>query len=294
LKLRLASVRLGLGVAVVLGLCACAVFLRKTAGGLRNALSPAYWRARENGADLYEPSNHLFKRGPRDRAEVALSFDDGPHPKSLPLILAALRASHVHATFFMVGSQIALHPSLARAVLADGNEVGNHTYDHKPLDKLSVEGVRHELNACENTFHAATGAKMDLMRPPGMRFDPKVLQIASQLGYVTVDWNVAAKDYMTHIDPNVIASRVLSRVQDGSIILLHDDPDTAAALPYILEELRQRGLQAVMVSQMLAALPKPVLVATNANETKQGLAVAVHRVNRASSFGPAHSESFTR
>jgi peptidoglycan/xylan/chitin deacetylase (PgdA/CDA1 family) len=97
-----------------------------------------------------------------------------------------------------------------------------------------------------------------------MRYNEEVLKIAKQMGYTTVGWNVGAKDFLGKADAEMIEDRVLEHVKNGSIILLHDCPDTAAALPGLLAKLRSEGYTFRTVTEMLARLPKPVSVPTNA------------------------------
>ncbi len=224
-------------------------------------------------AGLYDPSKHLFKRGRPNGTDVCLTIDDGPHP-SLHRILPILKRYGAHATFFMVGSRLAASPILVREVLADGNEVGNHTQTHDRLPPLPLDRVRSELSDCEAAFEAATGGrKMTLFRPPGMDSTPEIFKVAAEFGYVTVWWNYGAKDYILKtggpnetIGKGHIAESILKQVKPGGIILLHDSEDTADALPAILEGLKAKGLAVKDASEMLAELPEPVIVKSNAGE----------------------------
>src|SRR5262249_38895331 len=152
---------------------------------------------------------------------------------------------NVKATFFMVGKRIQESPDLVRQALAEGHEIGNHTQNHPRLDSLSPDQMRIELSLCENSFEQATGGtKMILFRPPGMHLTDEVMQVADEFGYTTVDWNYGAKDFVLVTNgPTVagsegkIAEYVLKEVTPGGIILLHDNPDTADALPTILDGL---------------------------------------------------------
>lgn len=226
-----------------------------------------------SASDLYNASEKLFKRGRRDRNEVCLTIDDGPHP-SLPKILEVLKQRGVKATFFMVGKRIQQHPDLVREALREGHEIGNHTQNHPRLDTLSPDQVRIELALCENSFEQATGGtKMTLFRPPGMRLTPELFKVAGEFGYTTVDWNYGAKDFiLVENGPNVagnpakISEYILKNVTAGGIILLHDSEETAEALPAILDGLKQKGLAVKDATEMLADLPKPVYVKSNAGE----------------------------
>ena len=199
--------------------------------------------------------------------EVCLTFDDGPHPGSMDKILDTLKTQDVKATFFVVGKMVDLHPELVRRMMAEGNEVGNHTYTHKRLNQMPLASAKQEIAACAASVKRATGADMTLMRPPGMEYNNDVLYLAQQMGYVTVHWNVVAADYMP-LDPQIIVQRVLNQTKDGSVILLHDSPDTAKALPTLIKALKSQGYKFVTTSQMLSRLPRPVYVASNAYSVK--------------------------
>jgi peptidoglycan-N-acetylglucosamine deacetylase len=223
--------------------------------------------------DLYNPVTKMFKRGRRDRNVVCLTFDDGPRGKILPPVLDALKEYNVKATFFMVGHRILEHPDQVREVIREGHEIGNHSETHSRLDLLTPDQVRSELSLCENNFRQATGGtKMTLFRPPGMRFSPAVLKVAAEFGYVTVSGNYGARDFQlepdgpTVADPQEIADFVLKNVTPGGIILLHENYETAEALPQILKGLSERGYEFKTVTQMLADLPTPVHVESNAGK----------------------------
>lgn len=212
--------------------------------------------------ELWNPVEKIFKRGRRDRKEVCLTFDDGPHPQSVKEILDILKVYDVRATFFLVGRRIEQYPEQVREIVREGHEVGNHTENHLRLDTLSPDQVRTELSMCEKAYSQATGGdKLVLFRPPGMRFNADVLKIAREFGYITVDWNYGAKDFQP-MDADRIAEYVLQQVTNGGIILLHDNPATARALPEILLGLKQKGFAVKTVGEMLRDLPDPVDVST--------------------------------
>ncbi len=280
-------------VGIALGILCLGVglnFVRLNAHGWKNAISPKYWSERFGAADLYNPSNAILKRGPRELPIVCLTIDDGPHT-SLPLILRTLKATHVKATFFVVGIRVKEHPEFVRQILADGHEVGNHTQDHLRLDNLTLPQVQRELENCSKNVDRASGYEMKLMRPPGMRFTQPILLLAKKMGYVTVGWTVGAKDFVPTIKtggptaeqelalestPEIVAHRVLQNVENGSIILLHDSPMTAKALPKIIEGVKAKGLSFVTVAQMLAQLPHPVVIQANPRSKKALSAVTSH------------------
>lgn len=221
-----------------------------------DTLSPAYWWRRWQGNDLYDARTAFLMHGNHDLPEIALTFDDGPHPESRTEILAILKQHNAKATFFDVGIHLTAHPALVRQTLADGHEIANHSQNHFRLPPLSSDQRHREINDVDIAFCRITGKHLLYLRPPGMQFNDAVLADAKRLGYIVVGYTTVSGDYETGGTPEHIAERTLRRADNGGIILLHDYPETAAALPQILNELQRRGLKCVTVSDLLAHLPE--------------------------------------
>ena len=127
--------------------------------------------------------------------EVALTINNGPDPKYLPGIVQILKQNDVPATFFVVENSVKQHPELIKLLNDNSFEIGNHTYDHQRLDALKPHEIANELRLCDSHIFKLTGRHPTLMRPPGVQYNDKVLNVAKSLGYVTVSWTVGAKDY---------------------------------------------------------------------------------------------------
>ena len=219
---------------------------------LRKVFNPAEWVRHWQGIDHYDPKQALLQEGDPARREVALTFDDGPDPRYGPAIAGILKRQNIPATFFLVGMRVKQYPEVARLLAHDGFELANHTYNHQSLPALKPHEIANELRLCDADIFAASGQHTTLMRPPGVQYNDKVLDVARSLGYVTVSWTVGARDYEADTSPDFIRERVLDRVAPGSIILLHQDtPATVAALPGILDGLRLQGYSFVTIGQML-------------------------------------------
>jgi len=258
-------------------------YLRKVEGGLRNVFSIAYWEDHFSGLEMYRPSVAYFTRGNDEHRDVCFTFDDGPHFKGAPLILDALKKEGIHGTFFVVGIRVREHPELVKRMIDEGNEVGNHTQDHYRLDTLKINNVKSEVRNCEINIERASGRRTALLRPPGMRATHEEMLMFKSMGYTTVGWNVGAHDFVPastekmtsetlediNTTPNQVAERVMANVKPGVIILLHDNPVTAAALPTIIRQLRKDGYSFKTVTQMLAELPKPIHIVANPVATDQ-------------------------
>ncbi len=223
--------------------------------GWSQNVNPILWYHKMRGDDLYHGDEAYFAHGNRERPEVALTFDDGPHPQSRSEILAVLKRNGIHATFFDVGKNMQAHPELVLETLAEGHEIANHSDTHRRLDTLSAKERHREINDADITYYRLTGHHLTLLRPPGMRYNADVLRDIRSMGYVTVGYTTASGDFDITESPDKIAAKTLHWIQNGSILLLHDYPGTAAALPQILEVLNARGYRCVTVSELLAHLP---------------------------------------
>jgi peptidoglycan-N-acetylglucosamine deacetylase len=178
---------------------------------------------------------------------VYLTFDDGPSIYT-PQILSTLEAKGVPATFFVLGERAVQFPSYVQREHADGDGIGDHTWDHPDLTTLTPEQVRSELQSTADEIASLTGARPTLWRPPFGAFNDTVTQIASSLGLSMRLWDVNPSDFnMPGTD--VIVSSVVDNVRNGSIVLLHDGSQetnfdrsqTVAALPTIIDTLRAAG-----------------------------------------------------
>lgn len=182
---------------------------------------------------------------------IALTIDDGPHPAFVPRILKMLQQEGIKATFFVVGKMAKKYPELIKAEVAAGHEIGNHTDHHLSMPSLGREEIFRELEGVNEIVSNITGRPMTLFRPPGGRYDKRVIEIASEAGYRTVLWSVTTNDYGCY-DSKAIADRMLNGARAGAIILCHSGVEaTMTALPGVIRTLKARGYQFVTVSQLL-------------------------------------------
>lgn len=185
---------------------------------------------------------------------VALSVDDGPDPRFTPAVLGILEWERVPATFFVVGRNVSLYPDLVRREVEDGNEIGNHTFNHPELRELGREELRMEMAEGEAEIAAVTGLHPLLFRPPKGYLDRAGLETAVEAGYRVVLWSVALEHHDL-LTPQALANRVIRLVQPGGIILLHDGrldrTRSVEALPLIIQGLKRRGYRFVTVGQLL-------------------------------------------
>ena len=193
--------------------------------------------------------------GPRDRMEVALTFDDGPNPPYTDRILDICERYDIRATFFCVGLNADAQPDLIARMKEQGHSFGNHTFSHPFLPELSHAELAEQVERTAECIAGAGGVSPALFRPPYGSRTPEVLGWLARLDPTVVLWDVEAADWSMP-GAEVIADSVLRQTRPGAIVLLHDGggdrSQTVAALPVIIEGLLARGLRFVGVEEMIA------------------------------------------
>lgn len=188
--------------------------------------------------------------------KIALTFDDGPDPRYTGEILDILAEYQIKATFFVIGRNCEADPDLVRREIAEGHEVGNHTYSHPHLYGIGAETLKEELQRTEAVLSELGAESVRLFRPPEGVYSGTVAKIAEGLGYLPILWTVDTTDWRMP-SASVIAETVLNKAESGVIILCHDyvsgKSNTPAALRQFLPELLRRGYTFVTVSELLAA-----------------------------------------
>jgi peptidoglycan-N-acetylglucosamine deacetylase len=204
-------------------------------------------------ATLHRP---LGVTGRTEEAGVALTFDDGPHPKGTPAVLASLDAHRARATFFLAGEQVRRYPALAREIVAAGNEVGLHGDRHRLLLLLTPAQTRDDLDRGFETIAEATGLAPRLWRPPYGILSTAALLHARRRGWETVLWSRHGRDWASSATPKSIFVRLEPGLESGGILLLHDADHyaapgswarTAQSLELLLTALDERGLPTARV-----------------------------------------------
>jgi peptidoglycan/xylan/chitin deacetylase (PgdA/CDA1 family)/sulfur carrier protein ThiS len=182
---------------------------------------------------------------------VALTFDDGPWPGSSLRILSILEKMHVKATFFVIGNLAERYPDTVRREERAGMTVANHSWDHPnspPFDTLPARRIDNEMSMT-NVELRKLGIHTELFRPPGGSVDDRLVGIARQNGLRVVNWDVDPRDWAPDATPASITKAVLTGIQPGSIVDLHDgggdQSATIKALPDIIRGIRKRHLQLV-------------------------------------------------
>jgi peptidoglycan-N-acetylglucosamine deacetylase len=186
---------------------------------------------------------------------VAITIDDGPDPEVTARVLEVLAAHEARATFFCVGEQVARHPQLARAIVAAGHEIGNHTYRH--LNRFALLGPRAigaEIARAQEAIAAAAGVVARFFRAPAGLRNPFLEPVLARANLELVSWTRRGFDTVTTSADRVLA-RLTHNLRAGDILLLHDGhaARTVAGVPVILEVLPR--LLAVLADARLTPVP---------------------------------------
>ena len=205
--------------------------------------------------------------GRTDTNAVALTFDDGPGPDT-EAILDTLGERNLRAAFFAVGRQVERYPSIARRIVAEGHEIGNHSLSHPNFLSQSPDETRDQLTRTQRIIEDETGVKASIARPPYGVKTPSYFAAARALGLRIVQWSVAGFDWKP-LPAERVAARVLRGARPGAIVLLHDADSagkrdrraTTASIPIIADGVHARGLS---VEPLGALLSSPSLRSVNA------------------------------
>ena len=212
------------------------------------------------------PASFVVRRAGEMPGKIALTFDDGPDPQWTPKILDILKEKGVHATFFIIGENGAAYPRLVQRALAEGHDLGNHTFTHPNLGETPNGVAALELNATQRLIEALTGRSTRLCRPPYLgdaeptsAEEIAPMQEAERLGYLIVGLKVDPDDWQKPA-PDLIVERVVAQATDpdpekrGQVVLLHDAGGdraaTVAALPKLIDALRAKGFEFATVSEL--------------------------------------------
>jgi peptidoglycan-N-acetylglucosamine deacetylase len=196
-------------------------------------------------------NTRVIWEGDRSKKEIALTFDDGPNAKYTPQVLAILAKEKIHATFFLIGKNAEKNPNLVKQIYQEGNVIGNHTYSHPRLTKISSGKIKDEVEKTRDIVKGITGQPTVVFRPPYGLFDSRILAELAIRKFDVAMWSIDSRDWSMP-GTKVIEKNILSRVRNGSIILCHDSHDQIVqVLPEIIEKLKAQGYKFVTVADMI-------------------------------------------
>ena len=180
---------------------------------------------------------------------IALTFDDGPGPYTTHL-LDILDQYGAKATFFLIGSKVSGQASVVRSIHARGHQLGNHSWSHPELPKLSVDQIASEIDRTNEAIRQATGVKPTILRPPYGAANGVVLEQLRARGMSSILWSVDTRDWADR-NSQIVCSRAVAGARPGAVILMHDIHQTSVnAVPCILSSLKQQGYSFVTIQRL--------------------------------------------
>ena len=196
------------------------------------------------GEDLEKYKAYIKKRS---RKAVALTFDDGPNPNTTPVALELLKKYNAKGTFFMVGKAVAGNEEIIKQVVAEGHQIGNHSWSHPLLTKISLEQAKSQINDTTEALKKASGQDVHIMRPPYGGINATI-QAAVDQSFIL--WDVDTLDWKNRNTASIM--KEVKKAQPGSIILMHDVHQTTSdALPLILQYLTEQGFDMVTIEELM-------------------------------------------
>jgi len=177
--------------------------------------------------------------------KILLTFDDGPIPETTPFILGILSRHNIKAAFFCVGENVHRHPGLYRDMINEGHLVCNHTFNHKPLTRLSRTEASAQVEKFNNFIKSDFGGDVLYFRPPHGRFNLSTPSLMKEMNLKNVMWSLLTYDFRN--DLNVVKFAVNNYLEENSIIVLHDSLRSKdiidESIDYIVEESSRKGFQ---------------------------------------------------
>lgn len=186
--------------------------------------------------------------------KIALTFDDGPHPKQTERILKVLEKYDIKATFFVIGVNVDNYQDTLLKVLQAGHEIGNHTNSHSQLKSMPKQKIEFEICECARKVEKVTNQKTVLIRPPCGIYDNNLVEIAEKNNYKIILWNIDTHDW-AHCGADEMSKNIKNNVKGGDIVLFHDyisgKNDTIKTLENIIPALKAKGYEFVTVSELI-------------------------------------------
>ncbi|MGE5544481.1 MAG: polysaccharide deacetylase family protein, partial [Bacillota bacterium] len=191
-------------------------------------------------------------QGSTNQKMVSLTFNVDWGEEFLPQLLKILKDEEIQATFFVTGRWAERQPDLVKQIVKDGHDLGNHGHGHRHLKNLSNQELAGEITAGEKVLQNISGQKPRLYAPAYGEVDERISRVASQLGYEVIMWSLDTIDWQNP-DVATIVKRVVPRIHNDAIILMHPTRPTVEALPQIIKQLKKEGYRMVPVSRLISA-----------------------------------------
>jgi peptidoglycan/xylan/chitin deacetylase (PgdA/CDA1 family) len=201
------------------------------------------------------PYPSILLRGDGSRREIALTFDDGPHPRDTPRVLDVLVKHNIHATFFLIGRSAEQYPHLVRQIHQSGHQLALHCYHHLPFPMENASTLKGQLDQSRNAIACACGISPETIRhirPPYGFFNKKTLSLLNDWGYRLVLWDTMPLHFLQPVAWTI--KQMVEWTVPGSIIVLHDGKGHGSKVAHILNivlpQLKAKGFEFVTIEQM--------------------------------------------
>ena len=206
----------------------------------------------------------IIKKGSGNSNSIAITFDDGPHPKYTPMILDILEKKSVRGTFFNSGFNISRNKELTREVAARGHQVGNHFYNHRNALLMGREILNYEVMYTKEMIEDITGRPCNYLRPPYGVISPSLLSLCKESDISIVLWNLNTFDDRRKSYAKIIERVIRKGMKTGSILLFHecnykddslDFSNTIKALQIILDIMFSKNIKPVTIQELIEDKP---------------------------------------
>lgn len=206
------------------------------------------WYKSNNIYEKEEETIYVSNLLEAEKPKIALTFDDGPSLNWTPMLLDGLKERGVKATFFLIGENAEANPEIVKRIYEEGHLIGNHTYSHVEIAKVSDEEAYQEIEKANEVLISITGKRPEYMRPP---FGSWQKELEEKVSMFPVMWNVDPLDWTT-TDTAEIVNRVVTETEENDIILMHDcyESSVKAALQ-IIDIFSEKGYEFVTVDEMI-------------------------------------------
>ncbi|MEH7373708.1 polysaccharide deacetylase family protein [Neobacillus drentensis] len=166
-------------------------------------------------------------------------------------MLATLKRHNIKVSFFLEGNWVKKNPDLAKMIVSSGHEVGNHSYSHPDMKQLTAGKAREQMVKTNEIIEAATGVKCVWFAPPSGSFRDETIKVAKELKMMTVMWTVDTVDWRKP-SPDVLINRVMTKINNGSMVLMHPTEATAKSLDRLITQIKQKNLEIGTVSELMS------------------------------------------
>ena len=186
-----------------------------------------------------------------DNGKIAITFDCAWGSDDIDSILKTLQKHNCKATFFVLGTWAEKNPDAIKKIVADGHEIGNHSYNHTHYTTLSKEGMLSDIKKASRAIEISCGAKPVLFRAPSGDYNNSVIEVCHDAGMEYIQWSVDSLDWRG-LNCEQMLERIIPKTKSGDILLFHNDTaHTAESLDKILTELRKKGFSFLKVSDLI-------------------------------------------